>query len=91
MIDTLSNAVANAIQSAVTTAYRETFNQVVVPSFEKAATNMFQQTNEVFRRGTKECRSCWATFMCLTLSGFDRSAGDDRVRPAAAMVIDAAA
>jgi polyribonucleotide nucleotidyltransferase len=55
MIDSLSNAVANSIQSTMTTSYRDTFNQIVIPSFEKAATNMFQQTNDVFKRGTKEC------------------------------------
>ncbi|CAF4815147.1 unnamed protein product [Rotaria socialis] len=54
MIDSLSNAVANAIQATMITSYRDTFNQIVVPSFEKAATNMFQQTNDVFKRGTKE-------------------------------------
>ncbi|CAF3791812.1 unnamed protein product, partial [Rotaria sordida] len=54
MIDSLSNAVANAIQTTMITSYRDTFNQIVIPSFEKAATNMFQQTNDVFKRGTKE-------------------------------------
>ncbi|CAF0777300.1 unnamed protein product [Rotaria sp. Silwood1] len=54
MIDSLSNAVANAIQTTMVTSYRDTFNQIVIPSFEKAATNMFQQTNDVFKRGTKE-------------------------------------
>lgn len=54
MIDSLSHAVANAIQATMINSYRDTFNQIVVPSFEKAATNMFQQTNDVFKRGTKE-------------------------------------
>ncbi|CAF0928166.1 unnamed protein product [Adineta ricciae] len=54
MIDSLSHAVANAIQATMISSYRDTFNQIVIPSFEKAATNMFQQTNEVFKRGTKE-------------------------------------
>ena len=57
LIDSLSNAVANAIQATMITSYRDTFNQIVIPSFEKAATNMFQQTNDVFKRGTKECMS----------------------------------
>lgn len=55
MIDSLSHAVANAIQATMINSYRDTFNQIVIPSFEKAATNMFQQTNDVFKRGTKEC------------------------------------
>ncbi|CAF3483507.1 unnamed protein product [Rotaria sp. Silwood1] len=54
MIDSLSHTVSNAIQSIMITSYRDTFNQLVIPSFEKAATNMFQQTNDVFKRGTKE-------------------------------------
>ncbi|CAF1564619.1 unnamed protein product, partial [Adineta steineri] len=54
MIDSLSNSVANAIQATMISSYRDTFNQIVIPSFEKAATNMFQQTNDVFKRGTKE-------------------------------------
>lgn len=56
MIESLSQAVANAIQATMISSYRDTFNQIVIPSFEKAATNMFQQTNEVFKRGTKECK-----------------------------------
>lgn len=55
MIDSLSHAVANAIQPTMIASYRDTFNQIVIPSFEKTATNMFQQTNDVFKRGTKEC------------------------------------
>lgn len=56
MIDSLSHAVANAIQPTMIASYRDTFNQIVIPSFEKTATNMFQQTNDVFKRGTKECQ-----------------------------------
>ncbi|CAM2723862.1 unnamed protein product [Rotaria socialis] len=54
MIDSLSHTISNAIQSIMVSSYRDTFNQSVIPSFEKAATNMFQQTNDVFKRGTKE-------------------------------------
>ena len=56
MIDSLSQSISRAIQSSISTSYREAFNQFVIPSFEKAATNMFQQTNDVFKRGTKECK-----------------------------------
>lgn len=56
MIDGLSNAVGNSLQSTMITSYRDTFNQIVIPSFEKAALNMFQQTNDIFKRGTKECK-----------------------------------
>ena len=56
MIDSLNNAIANTIQKTMITSYYDTFNQIVIPSFEKTATNMFQQTNDVFKRGTKECK-----------------------------------
>jgi hypothetical protein len=56
MIDSLSQTISQAIQTTMVTTYRDTFNQIVIPSFEKAATNMFQQTNDVFKRGTKECK-----------------------------------
>jgi hypothetical protein len=55
MIDSLSHTISHGIQSTMITSYRDTFNQIIIPSFEKAATNMFQQTNDVFKRGTKEC------------------------------------
>lgn len=72
MIDSLSNAVANAIQSTMISTYRDTFNQIVIPSFEKAATNMFQQTNDVFKRGTKECKQFWTidSMMMMTKNIF---------------------
>ena len=56
-IDVLSQSVGHAVQSTMVSTYRDTFNQSVIPSFEKAATNMFQQTNDVFKRGTKECKT----------------------------------
>ncbi|CAF1073408.1 unnamed protein product, partial [Didymodactylos carnosus] len=54
MIDSLSNAVAGTVQSTMISTYRDAFNQIVIPSFEKAALNMFQQCNEAFKKGTKE-------------------------------------
>ena len=65
MIDSLSHTISHAIQSTMITSYRDTFNQIVIPSFEKAATNMFQQTNDVFKRGTKECMLLRNTFLLL--------------------------
>ena len=56
MVDSLSQTISHAIQTTMVTTYRDTFNQILIPSVEKAATNMFQQTNDVFKRGTKECK-----------------------------------
>ena len=71
MVDSLSNAVANAIQTTMITSYRDTFNQIVIPSFEKAVTNMFQQTNDVFKRGTKDCNNHQCICFFFTFSSID--------------------
>lgn len=36
-------------------AYREAFQSVVLPAFEKSCQAMFQQINDSFRLGTQEC------------------------------------
>lgn len=37
-------------------AYREAFQSVVLPAFEKSCQAMFQQINDSFRLGTQECK-----------------------------------
>ena len=54
-IDAIGVAAGNAIQKPVQAAYRETFQNIVIPSFERATQNMCQQVGDVFQRGTKEC------------------------------------
>lgn len=39
-------------------AYREAFQSVVLPAFEKSCQAMFQQINDSFRLGTQECECC---------------------------------
>lgn len=40
-------------------AYREAFQSVVLPAFEKSCQAMFQQINDSFRLGTQECKWVW--------------------------------
>ena len=55
-VDAIGMAAGNAIQKPVQAAYRETFQNIVIPSFERATQNMCQQVTEVFQAGTKECK-----------------------------------
>lgn len=47
-------AAANALQTPIQAAYREAFQNIVIPNFDRATQNMFQQVNEAFTKGTKE-------------------------------------
>ena len=40
------------------------FVNTVLPSFEKAMRDMFQQLNEAFRRGLAECELHWGIYSC---------------------------
>ena len=56
-VEAIGLAAGNSIQKPVQAAYRETFQNIVIPSFERATQNMFQQVSDVFQKGTKECKS----------------------------------
>ncbi|CAC5393442.1 EDC4 [Mytilus coruscus] len=47
-------AAGNALQTPIQAAYREAFQNIVIPNFDRATQNMFQQVNEAFTKGTKE-------------------------------------
>ncbi|XP_041375558.1 enhancer of mRNA-decapping protein 4-like isoform X2 [Gigantopelta aegis] len=53
-VEAIANAAGNMIQAPIQAAYRESFQNLVVPSFERATQTMFQQVNEAFQRGTAE-------------------------------------
>ncbi|XP_022340302.2 enhancer of mRNA-decapping protein 4-like isoform X1 [Crassostrea virginica] len=53
-IEALGVAAGNVLQTPIQLAYREAFQNIVVPSFDRAMQNIFQQVNEVFVKGTKE-------------------------------------
>jgi len=48
-------AAGNALQTPIQAAYREAFQNIVIPNFERATQTMFQQINDSFAKGSKEC------------------------------------
>lgn len=52
--DAIGRAVAEAMQGPIQAAYKDTFQSVVLPVFEKGCQSMFQQINDSFKRGTQE-------------------------------------
>ena len=53
-IDTLSQSVTVSLQSNIVNTYRETFQKLIVPNFEKSCQNMYQQVNSSFAKGTQD-------------------------------------
>ena len=54
--DAIGMAAANALLTPIQSAYREAFSNIVIPSFDRATQSMFQQVNEGFNKGTRECK-----------------------------------
>uniref|UniRef100_A0A8D0GBJ2 Enhancer of mRNA-decapping protein 4 n=1 Tax=Sphenodon punctatus TaxID=8508 RepID=A0A8D0GBJ2_SPHPU len=54
LTDAIARAAADALQGPMKAAYREAFQTVVLPSFEKSCQSMFQQINDTFKQGTQE-------------------------------------
>ncbi|XP_077312780.1 enhancer of mRNA-decapping protein 4 isoform X1 [Lithobates pipiens] len=52
--DAIGRATADSLQIPIQTAYREAFQSIVLPAFEKGCQSMFQQINGSFRQGTQE-------------------------------------
>uniref|UniRef100_H3BA96 Enhancer of mRNA-decapping protein 4 n=1 Tax=Latimeria chalumnae TaxID=7897 RepID=H3BA96_LATCH len=52
--DAIGRAAADALQGPVQSAYREAFQSIVLPAFEKGCQSMFQQINDSFKQGTQE-------------------------------------
>lgn len=61
LTDAIARAAADTLQGPMQAAYREAFQSVVLPAFEKSCQAMFQQINDSFRLGTQECE--WG---CIT-------------------------
>lgn len=57
LTDAIARAAADTLQGPMQAAYREAFQSVVLPAFEKSCQAMFQQINDSFRLGTQECES----------------------------------
>ncbi|XP_060145309.1 enhancer of mRNA-decapping protein 4 isoform X1 [Globicephala melas] len=54
LTDAIARAAADTLQGPMQAAYREAFQSVVLPAFEKSCQAMFQQINDSFRLGTQE-------------------------------------
>ena len=54
LMDSISQSVAGSMQGAIVNSYRETFQKVIVPNFEKSCQNMYQQVNTSFAKGTQD-------------------------------------
>uniref|UniRef100_A0A7M4FDP8 Enhancer of mRNA-decapping protein 4 n=1 Tax=Crocodylus porosus TaxID=8502 RepID=A0A7M4FDP8_CROPO len=54
LTDTIARAAADALQGPIQSAYREAFQSIVLPAFEKSCQSMFQQINDTFKQGTQE-------------------------------------
>ncbi|XP_074865356.1 enhancer of mRNA-decapping protein 4 isoform X2 [Carettochelys insculpta] len=54
LTDAIARAAAEALQGPIQVAYREAFQSVVLPAFEKSCQSMFQQINDTFKQGTQE-------------------------------------
>ncbi|MEE6499549.1 hypothetical protein FKM82_003494 [Ascaphus truei] len=54
MTDAIGRAAADALQVPIQSGYREAFQSIVLPAFEKGCQTMFQQINSSFKQGTQE-------------------------------------
>ncbi|XP_066860445.1 enhancer of mRNA-decapping protein 4 isoform X2 [Anser cygnoides] len=54
LTDSIVRATADTLQGTIQSAYREAFQSVVLPAFEKSCQSMFQQINDTFKQGTQE-------------------------------------
>uniref|UniRef100_A0A663MRI1 Enhancer of mRNA-decapping protein 4 n=1 Tax=Athene cunicularia TaxID=194338 RepID=A0A663MRI1_ATHCN len=54
LTDSIVRATADILQGPIQSAYREAFQSIVLPAFEKSCQSMFQQINDTFKQGTQE-------------------------------------
>nr|XP_020666642.1 enhancer of mRNA-decapping protein 4 isoform X1 [Pogona vitticeps] len=54
LTDSIARTAAETLQGPMQSAYREAFQSVVLPAFEKSCQSMFQQINDTFKQGTQE-------------------------------------
>lgn len=55
--DAIGRAAAEAMQGPIQAAYKDAFQGIVLPVFERGCQSMFQQINESFKQGTHECKT----------------------------------
>ncbi|KAJ3596303.1 hypothetical protein NHX12_002712 [Muraenolepis orangiensis] len=52
--DAIGRAAAEVLQGTIQTSYKEAFQTIVLPVFDRGCQTMFQQINESFKQGTQE-------------------------------------
>ncbi|KAI3371658.1 hypothetical protein L3Q82_024222 [Scortum barcoo] len=52
--DAIGRAAAEAVQGTIQAAYKDAFQSIVLPVFERSCQSMFQQINDSFKQGTQE-------------------------------------
>lgn len=45
------------MQGPIQAAYKDAFQSIVLPVFERGCQSMFQQINDSFKQGTNECKN----------------------------------
>lgn len=53
-LDSISQSIVSSQQATIVNSYRDTFQKVIVPNFEKSCQNMYQQVNSSFSKGTQD-------------------------------------
>ncbi|NWS44501.1 EDC4 protein, partial [Probosciger aterrimus] len=54
LTDAVVRTMTDTLQGQIQSSYREAFQSVVLPAFEKSCQSMFQQINDTFKQGTQE-------------------------------------
>ena len=54
VMDSLGTSVMTSMQGTVVNSYRDCFQKIIVPNFEKSCQNMYQQVNQSFAKGTQD-------------------------------------
>lgn len=62
-MDSLSNTLAPVIRPNMEKCYKDVISSTLLPSWEKACSNMFLQINDTFLQGTKEYTSSVESYM----------------------------
>ncbi|NP_001079552.1 enhancer of mRNA-decapping protein 4 [Xenopus laevis] len=52
--DAIGRVAADSLQTVIHSAYREAFQSIVLPAFERSCQSMFQQVNNSFKQGTQD-------------------------------------
>ncbi len=58
-MDTITQSLSQSLQSTIVNTYRDTFQKIIVPSFEKSCQNMYQQINQIFKKGNCSFVNIW--------------------------------